>query len=533
MPCMMRLCSALVLLLSVLAQGDVIVVDQQSGPIRTIGAALRLIPVNSQTRTTILVHPGVYSEQVTITPQMGLVTLSGQDPARPDSVLLRSGQALFIKSPDFIAMNIAIANDACSYDHKRAGQSLAVQVAFIIVRMYGGQDTFLTGGARTRVYMLNGFVNGTVDSIFGSGAAVFDHCEIQISSYYTAHRGDPLVKSSYLFLDSKLTKPRGVKTGSTMLGRPWGPNARVIFKNTWMDNHIARAGWADWGHQCETTGWCHNVTYAEYKPSGPGASPDTRPRWTEQLNDTEAAQYTTDTVAFIIVRMYGGQDTFLTGGARTRVYMLNGFVNGTVDSIFGSGAAVFDHCEIQISSYYTAHRGDPLVKSSYLFLDSKLTKPRGVKTGSTMLGRPWGPNARVIFKNTWMDNHIARAGWADWGHQCETTGWCHNVTYAEYKPSGPGASPDTRPRWTEQLNDTEAAQYTTDTVLRGWNPPRGARSDGDNDSDNADSTTTWKDPEGYENDSAMRTPLTDDNTDRGTTYGVTLSLLAVALVLNS
>eukprot|EP00727_Mastigamoeba_balamuthi_P003172 m51a1_g12852 hypothetical protein (391) ;mRNA; f:1284-2912 len=386
-----RLCPALVLLLSVLAQGDVIVVDQQSGPIRTIGAALQLIPVNSQTRTTILVHPGVYSEQVTITPQMGPVTLSGQDPARPDSVLLRSGcaasgdgspgcrqcpggewnsQALFIKSPDFIAMNIAIANDACGYDHKRAGQSLAVQ----------------------------------------------------------------------------------------------------------------------------------NVA---------------------------------DKVAFINVRMYGGQDTFLTGGPRTRVFMLNSFVNGTVDSIFGSGAAVFDHCEIQISSYYTAHRGDPLVKSSYLFLDSKLTKPRGVKTGSTMLGRPWGPNARVIFKNTWMDNHIARAGWADWGHQCETTGWCHNVTYAEYKPSGPGASPDTRPRWTEQLNDTEAAQYTTDTVLRGWNPPRGARSDGDNESDNADNTTTWKDPEGYENDSAMRTPLTDDNTDRGTTYGVTLSLLAVALVLNS
>eukprot|EP00727_Mastigamoeba_balamuthi_P011562 m51a1_g7028 hypothetical protein (390) ;mRNA; f:66624-68254 len=381
--------STLVLLLAALAAGSVIVVDQQRGPIRTITAALQRIPVNSKIRTTILVHPGVYSEQVTITPQMGMVTLSGSDPARPDRVLLRSGcaasgdgrpgcrqcpggewnsQALFIKSNRFIAQNIAIANDACGYDHRRAGQSFAVQ----------------------------------------------------------------------------------------------------------------------------------NVA---------------------------------DKVAFINVRMYGGQDTFCTGGARTRVYMLNSFVNGSVDPIFGSGTGVFDHCEIQISSYYTAHRGDPQVKSSYLFLDSKLTKPRGTKTGSAWLGRPWGADARVIFKNTWMDNHIGRVGWADWGHHCDKTNWCHNVLYAEYKSSGPGASPRTRPRWTKQLNDREAAQYTAQAALRGWNPPRGVRSDGENDSDYADNTTTWEDPEGYENYTAMRTPLVDDDTDSGATYGVALSLVAAALAL--
>eukprot|EP00727_Mastigamoeba_balamuthi_P004103 m51a1_g13690 hypothetical protein (99) ;mRNA; r:130-570 len=86
-----RFFSAL-LLCALAASAQVIVVDKQ-GPIKTIGAALQRIPVNSKTRTTILVHPGVYSEQVTITPQMGPVTLSGSDPRRPDSVLLRSGRS--------------------------------------------------------------------------------------------------------------------------------------------------------------------------------------------------------------------------------------------------------------------------------------------------------------------------------------------------------------------------------------------------------------------------------------------------------
>eukprot|EP00727_Mastigamoeba_balamuthi_P002037 m51a1_g11830 hypothetical protein (473) ;mRNA; f:437613-439546 len=309
-----------VLVLVSVACAQVIVVDK-SGSIKTIAAALAKIPSGSTTRHTIVVHPGTYSEKITITPEMGPVTISGSDSSNPDKVLLRTGcaatgdgtagcssctggewnsQALLIKSPNFIAQNLAIANDACNYNHKKAGQSFAVQnladkVTFINVRMYGGQDTFYTGGASTRVYMLNSFVNGSVDSIFGIGAAVFDKCEIQISSYNTAHRGDASLKTSYLFLNSRLTKPKGAATGGSRLGRPWGQYARVIFKSTSMAGHIGSIGWDDWGHKCTATSWCSNVFYAEYKSSGAGASSTGRPGWTKQLSDTEAAKYTTST----------------------------------------------------------------------------------------------------------------------------------------------------------------------------------------------------------------------------------------------
>eukprot|EP00727_Mastigamoeba_balamuthi_P002050 m51a1_g11842 hypothetical protein (387) ;mRNA; r:463496-464782 len=309
-----------VLVLVSVACAQVIVVDK-SGPITTIGDALAKIPSGSTTRHTIVVNPGTYSEKITIAPGMGPVTITGSDPSNPDKVLLRTScaargdgtpgcsiceggqwnsQALLIKSPNFIAQNLAIANDACNYNHKIAGQSYAVQnladkATFINVRMYGGQDTLYTGGVNTRVYMLNSFINGTVDSIFGIGAAVFDKCEFQISSFNTAHRGDPALKTSYLILNSRLTKRASNLTGKARLGRPWGQFASVIYKNTSMDNHIAPIGWDDWKHNCTVTNWCADVFYAEYMSSGPGANSTGRPRWTRQLSDTEAAKYTTST----------------------------------------------------------------------------------------------------------------------------------------------------------------------------------------------------------------------------------------------
>lgn len=172
---------------------------------------------------------------------------------------------------------------------------------------------------------------------------------------------------------------------------------------------------------------------------------------------------------------------------------MDSYVNGSCDSIYGLSSMVLERCEIAITEYVTAHRGSYLdddSKSVYLFLDSKLTKPKdgdyafpAVK-GATDLGRPWGSLATVVFKNTYMDDHISARGWNDWGHDCESDGcaadshcWCQNVTFAEFASHGPGASDDhmaARAGWSRQLSSAEAATYTAESVLRGWNPVAGA-----------------------------------------------------------
>mmetsp|Transcript_7248 Transcript_7248/g.9393 ORF Transcript_7248/g.9393 Transcript_7248/m.9393 type:complete len:190 (+) Transcript_7248:1-570(+) len=172
-----------------------------------------------------------------------------------------------------------------------------------------------------------------------------------------------------------------------------------------------------------------------------------------------------------------------------RQYFEESFINGSCDSIFGTSTIVFEQCVITITDHVTAHRGvhSGDVNTTLLFVNSTLKKPgpeewnphpRGDR-GKTDLGRPWGPLATVIYKDTWMDAHISSAGWTDWhsgqcerfGAKCKTTPscWCQNVTFAEYRSRGPGASKN-RASWSQQLSDSEAALFTPKTILHGWQP---------------------------------------------------------------
>ena len=90
--------------------------------------------------------------------------------------------------------------------------------------------------------------------------------------------------------------------------------------------------------------------------------------------------------------------------------------------------------------------------------------------------------AYVVHINTWMDTHISSYGWGDWGQQCDRHPSCHidptcdcqNITYAEFRSHGPGATPEklaARPKWTYQLSDDDAGAYTPLSVMHGWVPP--------------------------------------------------------------
>jgi len=206
-----------------------------------------------------------------------------------------------VESADAIFANMTIANNACNYNNAVAGQSFAIQVTSDRVSFYnseiiGAQDTLYTGSYRS--YYNNVRINGSVDSIFGQSAAVFENCMIEIYNHITADKGQQATLPAYLFDNCHLKAAAGSKTNATELGRPWDQWARVVYKNTYMENHIVSYGWGDWGHNCTTASnsWCANVFYAEYNSTGPGANPSARVPWSHQLTSTQAAQYTTSTV---------------------------------------------------------------------------------------------------------------------------------------------------------------------------------------------------------------------------------------------
>ena len=337
----------------------------------TIAAGLQLIPPKQTQRWTVEIEPGTYRERVWVNGSMGPVTLLGLSPWPEDTTLvfhccpkgngkercsnesvaavcgkqheesLGNTETLLVESDDFTAANITIANDACGYDSHTAAQSQALQAngdrgVFSNVNLRGAQDTiFAYGGQRNtnRQYFHNTTINGSCDAIYGTSTMVFEECDIRMTFTYTADRGgavqpppvgDGLGSAAYLFLNSSLRKPlpgdydyKAGGNSKTFLGRPWGPLAFVVFKDTFMDSHIEPAGWDDWAHSCSehaspkckndcvcnqpTTRacWCQNVTYAEFGSHGPGATASRlkeRVGWSRQLSKAEASDFTTDFV---------------------------------------------------------------------------------------------------------------------------------------------------------------------------------------------------------------------------------------------
>ncbi|HOM03497.1 MAG TPA: pectinesterase family protein, partial [Acetivibrio sp.] len=159
----------------------------------------------------------------------------------------------------------------------------------------------------------------------------------------------------------------------------------------------------------------------------------------------------------------GNQDTLYAHSGRQ--YYVNCKIIGDTDFIFGGATAVFDKCEIVSTprgGYVTAASTD-IENYGFLFLNCNLTS--SAPKNSTYLGRPWRPNAYVVYKTCYLGAHIREVGWTSMsGNQPE------NARFFEYKNTGPGAVINSSRR---QLSDAEAAKFTPENLLKGtdnWNP---------------------------------------------------------------
>ncbi|WP_018930363.1 pectate lyase [Gracilibacillus lacisalsi] len=172
------------------------------------------------------------------------------------------------------------------------------------------------------------------------------------------------------------------------------------------------------------------------------------------------------------VRFIGNQDT-LYAHSGTQYYG-DVYIEGDVDFIFGAASIVIEDSVIHSldrgsdsnNGYVTA--ASTLISEEYgmLFIDSKFTSDAPAET--VYLGRPWpaggNPDAigSVVIMETKLGAHIKPEGWTSMsGLQPE------DARLYEYKNEGPGAVINDSRR---QLTDEEAADWTVQNVLKGWDP---------------------------------------------------------------
>jgi len=297
-----------------------------SSDFKTVQEAVAAVPENASERTVIHMKAGSYDGQIVIPKSKSKVTFEGDG---ADKTTIKYGYntnepnpagverqfwgiGVVVLSDDFIAHDLAFAN--VSGDH---GQALALRIdgdrAVVYgTKLLGWQDTLMVNNGRQ--YFRNDYIEGRVDFIYGSGTAVFDHCEIHSKNggHVTAASTPQDRPYGLIFLDCKLTGDRtpwdpattnpattqkAKVTPQADLGRPWRPYAMVAFIRCEMGDHIKAVGWNNWGKEANEK----TARYNEFGNTGPGAAIDKRAPWSHQLSAEEVNKFT-------IANILSGQD---------------------------------------------------------------------------------------------------------------------------------------------------------------------------------------------------------------------------------
>jgi pectinesterase len=271
-----------------------------SAQFRTVQAAINAAPANSSARTTITIKAGTYREVVRVPANKTAITLQGLGSSPAQTVLVFNNSAtgsgtfnsasVFVDGRDFAAANLTIANDYVEKPGNEGNQAVALHLnadraVFRNVRLLGDQDTFLVN-EKTRAYMADSYVEGTVDFIFGAGTMVFERTTVHekrtAGGPITAASTPAAKKYGLLFHRCTIT---GATNGTTQLGRPWRPDGQVLYRESTLTATLQNSQpWTD----MSGNSW-KKARFSEYRNTGPGATTNSnRP----QLPDAQAGDYT-------------------------------------------------------------------------------------------------------------------------------------------------------------------------------------------------------------------------------------------------
>ncbi|KAJ9158644.1 hypothetical protein P3X46_024209 [Hevea brasiliensis] len=289
---------------------NAVVAQDDSGQFVNISAALSAYPKHLKGRYVIYVKAGIYHEHVTVTRKHPNVFIYGDGPKKTIVIGKKSfasgvntwRTATFVAEADgLIAKSIGFANTAgLSGRHAVALRVDSDMSAFFNCRMDGYQNTLLYQAKRQ--FYRNCVISGTIDFIFGYGAAVIQNSLIIVRRPRTnqkntvtadgrkeEHATTGLVIHNCRIVPEKKLVPHRFNI-PTHLGRPWKPFSRTIVMESQLADFIQPEGWMAWA------GFLHLDTlyYAEYANTGPGANTNRRVRWKNfhVIDRNEAHQFT-------------------------------------------------------------------------------------------------------------------------------------------------------------------------------------------------------------------------------------------------
>ena len=273
------------------------------GDFTSVQACFDALPSKSAAWRTVRIMPGTYREKVTLDvykDKVRIVGVGGRDSVRivwsdfsgkvVDGYELTTydSYTMSLQADDVWLEGLTVANDA-----GRVGQAVALETRGdrILVgdcALVGDQDPFCTSGEVSRVHVVDTYIEGTTDFIFGPSIVLFDGCAIhcKADSYITAASTTERNKYGYVFRDCRVTAADGVT--KVYLGRPWKSTARTVWLRCEFPAAIRPEGWHNWRDPArERTSF-----YAEWRCGGPGADRSRRVAWSHELSDDEAADYT-------------------------------------------------------------------------------------------------------------------------------------------------------------------------------------------------------------------------------------------------
>ncbi|KAK6063823.1 pectinesterase [Seiridium cupressi] len=288
----------------------------------SVMSAVAVIPADGNAHE-VYILAGTYIEQVWVNRTgLGKVTLRGETTAPNDftgnKVTLQfaygvstsgsisnevtpvlnwkrsDGSGLALYNIDFINTNPQAANTAAL-----AADFYGTNMAAYGCSFKGYQDTLLANQG-VQIFS-NCYIEGSVDFIWGYSKAYFHQCYIASNTagaYITAqNRPNAAWAGGYIFDSCHVTYTSSYLAGkssvaaTTYLGRPWSQYAIVVYMNSYLDSHIAPAGWAQWSTSSPNTG---NIVFGEFNNSGPGAwtTSTSRATFATDLSESQAAAYT-------------------------------------------------------------------------------------------------------------------------------------------------------------------------------------------------------------------------------------------------
>ncbi|VFQ77659.1 unnamed protein product [Cuscuta campestris] len=183
----------------------------------------------------------------------------------------------------------------------------------------------------------------------------------------------------------------------------------------------------------------------------------------------------------------GNQDTLCANSLRQ--YYKSCRIQGNVDFIFGSGAAVFHDCRIFVTprqedpekpadNAVTAHgRIYPGQSTGFVFQNCtvngteeymELFRKSPDSFNATYLGRPWKEYSRTVFIQCTLEGLVSPAGWMPWDGEFAL----ETIYYGELNNTGAGAGTAERVKWSSRIPAEHVHSYSLDNFIQGhlWIP---------------------------------------------------------------